>query len=1348
MTGVFRELSLPRKAVLAAGALIGVCLALLVLGLGAALLALRTPWAEARLSDLLVRSLAGQGYTLKVQALSGPLPGRLLLRGAEIADRDGPLARIAELEVEINPGALCAGVVEASLRLREPELLRLPPSAAAPPAAGGGELRIRLPELDLPVAVRLSSLRLEGARLSAAALLPAQPDAVFPGIGPMPEFLRLDGELSASLAAKRLAAALRLALATDTEQELRAEAELHMEPGKAAAALRGGLLLALRGAASSERRTVRADYAVGAEFADSVLRVTRLELSAPGVRVSGNGAAPAQGGKAEGELSLALDDAPLRDALPAGLAALLPPEAFGGMLNLRGTARFPESFTRIDGRADLEGKNLRWPVAQAARLLGRELKLSAGFSGGEGLPWTLRLEELRAGLLRVAGELSAARQQGEPAGSERLRARLDLELEDLAPLRGPFSGPLRAALQAQGSLAALDAEFELSGPDLKQSSAALRGLALRADAAYRRAPSGEARAFGKCALSAKEGPGGPGEFTFSWRAALAADASPLSAQLDAVRARIAGLELGGALRAVFAQGVPDVRPLPRLAGSLDVKIADFAPLAALAGLELRGGPLSARLGLEHADSGQRAALAVQFASFSFGKAAAAARNLTLNVKADRLWTEPALALDLRGASGAAGPLRWESLAASLEGARNGRFALALRGGLLPRDASGNMRKNAADAAGKRTKNATGAATSDAGALSLSGGYDAAERKVVISRFVLNAPQRGAGLRLLEPLTLHFAEGLRVTGLKAGFQPAGRLTAEADLRPGSPRIEARLTEFSPLVLRLLFGAALPAGALDAHARYAVTAAGPEGGLNLRARIAAPANASPALTLRADAAFERGAGKLRLRGNGSFGLAGAAGDEGALSFVLPLALGDNGLPEPEMNAPVSAALRWESPVAPLWRFVPLPGRTLDGRFAVQFSAAGTLASPALSGSAHLAGGRFEDKVAGVLLSGIELEARGDSKNGGRLVLAAEDGAEGSLALEAALRPGADSPLLALRGSLRRLSPLHRDDLSLTLSGSFRAEGALNAPALGADIVVERGEVNLLALSGGGVRTLDIAEAGEARRTETDGAPLALNISVPNRFFIRGRGMDSEWQGRLGITGSADQPALTGALRPVRGTFEVLAKTFEFTGGAITFGGGTRINPGVNLELTHAGPDITAVISVNGSAQKPVLALSSRPPLPRDEVLAHVLFGKNLSELSRFESLQLVEGLREMAGVGPGGSPLSSTRKKLGLDVLRLGGGQADAEQRADSGISGAANAPVAAQGATGAASASQGAPSLEAGKYISDGIYVGLEQGASPESTGARVEIELLPNVNIQGTSTPTSSRIGIGWKKDY
>lgn len=54
----------------------------------------------------------------------------------------------------------------------------------------------------------------------------------------------------------------------------------------------------------------------------------------------------------------------------------------------------------------------------------------------------------------------------------------------------------------------------------------------------------------------------------------------------------------------------------------------------------------------------------------------------------------------------------------------------------------------------------------------------------------------------------------------------------------------------------------------------------------------------------------------------------------------------------------------------------------------------------------------------------------------------------------------------------------------------------------------------------------------------------------------------------------------------------------------------------------------------------------------------------------------------------------------------------------------------------------------GKYVTDDIYVGLEQGMNGDASGVRVEIELTPNLNLEGSTTPQGSEIGVNWKKDY
>ena len=78
------------------------------------------------------------------------------------------------------------------------------------------------------------------------------------------------------------------------------------------------------------------------------------------------------------------------------------------------------------------------------------------------------------------------------------------------------------------------------------------------------------------------------------------------------------------------------------------------------------------------------------------------------------------------------------------------------------------------------------------------------------------------------------------------------------------------------------------------------------------------------------------------------------------------------------------------------------------------------------------------------------------------------------------------------------------------------------------------------------------------------------------------------------------------------------------------------------------------MTGYADAPKIALSSVPDLPQDEVLAHLLFGESMKQLSPIQIAEIGAALAELSGVTGGGNPLNGIRKGLGLDRLSVGGG----------------------------------------------------------------------------------------------
>ena len=465
-------------------------------------------------------------------------------------------------------------------------------------------------------------------------------------------------------------------------------------------------------------------------------------------------------------------------------------------------------------------------------------------------------------------------------------------------------------------------------------------------------------------------------------------------------------------------------------------------------------------------------------------------------------------------------------------------------------------------------------------------------------------------------------------------------------------------------------------------------------------------------------------------------------------LPLSFSASGVPTLPLNKPFNGSLSWEGALASLWRFVPLANASLTGQGSLSVLLSGTLAAPDLSASLRIENAVFEEVLVGLALSDINASASLRSGGLSRVSLSATDGQGGAVGLNGTIGPLASGFPLALHGTISELSPLHRNDLSITLSGTADIVGPLVSPDVRAAITVNKGQYQIVSSFGTNIPTLNVVDAGQdapALSSSGAGPHLNVGISIPNRFFVRGKGLESEWQGNLHVAGPASSPVVTGSINSIRGQFGLLGKQFTLSRGDVEFSGATPPDPLLNVLVTYEAANITAEATVSGPASSPTLTLSSQPPLPQDEVVAQVLFGQSASSLGRMEALQLAAELASLSGFGSGGlGVLGEVRDTLGFDVLRFGSMQNGPRQQNNRNV-GLLQPP----GQSGVGNAEDNSiPSLEVGKYVMDNVYVGLEQGMTGDASGVRVEIELAPNLNLEGVSTPQGSEVGLNWKKDY
>ena len=228
------------------------------------------------------------------------------------------------------------------------------------------------------------------------------------------------------------------------------------------------------------------------------------------------------------------------------------------------------------------------------------------------------------------------------------------------------------------------------------------------------------------------------------------------------------------------------------------------------------------------------------------------------------------------------------------------------------------------------------------------------------------------------------------------------------------------------------------------------------------------------------------------------------------------------------------------------------------------------------------------------------------------------------------------------------------------------------------------------------------------------LDIEIAAPNQIFVRGRGLDGELGGRVKLDGTAEAPSPVGTFDLIRGRMNVLGRRVEMTSGQIAFSG--DLAPIIALRARSIVDDIEATISLDGPVLKPKLSFSSVPGLPDDEILARVIFGRSLTELSPLQIARIASAIAELSGRS-NLSIFDQVRQATGLDDLDF--------QTSDDGLT-----------------------TLRAGKYIRDNVYSSIEaddQGNSKVS----INLDINPKVKARGTvDSEGNTSLGVFFEKDY
>ncbi|MEQ1781409.1 MAG: translocation/assembly module TamB domain-containing protein [Hyphomonadaceae bacterium] len=429
----------------------------------------------------------------------------------------------------------------------------------------------------------------------------------------------------------------------------------------------------------------------------------------------------------------------------------------------------------------------------------------------------------------------------------------------------------------------------------------------------------------------------------------------------------------------------------------------------------------------------------------------------------------------------------------------------------------------------------------------------------------------------------------------------------------------------------------------------------------------------------------------------------------------------------DAPMTSQVDLHGRAEQLWALFGPEDQSLRGVLDANLRATGTLLHPILEGGVTVAEGAYEHSATGLALRDISARGMFDQNSARITDVKANDGKGGTLTGQGEITWNGD-----VHGGITfnasNLRALGRDDRLVILSGDGAMQLREEDIAITGKFAIQQARISIEQPPSESIPTIpglrrvnfpnQIADDADQATTSMPWqrpVQLDLQVTAPRRIMIFGRGLDTEWGANLHITGPISDPSIAGTATLERGDLDLAGRRFAFDTGTITLDGPIRLAR-IDIAADRSTADITASVRITGTPVEPKFTLESTPALPQDEVLARVLFGRSIAQLSGFEAAQLAAGLAQLAGGQAGFDPVGLVRKATGLDRVTFG--------------------------------AENGIASVSAGKYIAENVYLQVGAGGAG-GVGAEVEWEPTDNLSISSAADGNGdTKLAVRWKKDY
>jgi translocation and assembly module TamB len=354
---------------------------------------------------------------------------------------------------------------------------------------------------------------------------------------------------------------------------------------------------------------------------------------------------------------------------------------------------------------------------------------------------------------------------------------------------------------------------------------------------------------------------------------------------------------------------------------------------------------------------------------------------------------------------------------------------------------------------------------------------------------------------------------------------------------------------------------------------------------------------------------------------------------------------------------------------------------------------------------------------------------------------------------LHDGEVTAALAEGNSVTLNGRISSGDGQITLTGNTNASGVLNVKVQGKDFVaanipgakvfvepdldferskekmtlggkvtIPKADIDLTKLPKQGASVqhaspdVVVIDDKNAEIAKSRSVPLEAHVTVilGKDVNLVGYGLTSKVEGQLVVHELPEEETKANGEVRVSGKYKAYGQDLTIEQGRLLYAGQAITDPQINLIATRTVDTVTAKLIVSGTANKPLLEVTSDPPLPQTQALSYLVAGKPLNEVGSGEGDMVQSAARSLGGAA-GNLLAKGLGKRLGIDQV------------------GIEDTPEA------------GGSAFTVGQYLSPRLYLSYGVGLFEPGQVVTLRYRLSSKVSLEAVQGSISQRAGINYR---